>query len=298
MEALSYRETHPQNAWVFVDGKNMCDLRHLDDTRELIDTFKPDVVIHLASRVGGLFDNLANNATFLNDNISIDMNVLSSCHRSKSVKKVVSCLSTCVFPAYAPLPLTADAVHSGLPHHSNLGYSYAKRLIDVQNRMYGSDHRPFVGVIPCNLFGPYDNFSLTRGHVIPALIHRCYLAKTSGTDFVVRGSGLVLRQFMYSIDAARLLLRVLELDNPPRLTILAPPEEHSVKDVALSIASIMGFEGRVEFTTLPEEGQFRKTANPEQIRTLFPDFTFTPFEVALRQTIDWFVKTYPNVRRD
>lgn len=130
--------------------------------------------------------------------------------RTLGVKKLVSCLSTCIFPDKTTFPIDETMIHDGPPHFSNEGYAYAKRMVDVQNRMYNSQHGcNFTAVIPTNIFGKHDNFHLDDSHVIPGLLHRGYLCKQKGEDFTIWGTGKPLRQFIFSTDLARLMIWTL-----------------------------------------------------------------------------------------
>lgn len=140
-------------------------------------------------------------------------------------------------------------VHSGPPHDSNFGYAYAKRMIDIQNKAYHEQYGcNFTSVIPTNVFGPHDNYSLEDSHVIPGLIHKCLLAKQAGTPFVVSGTGKPLRQFIYSRDLARLFIWVLreypEID--PIILSVGEKDEVSIKQVAESIVKAVNFTGEVK----------------------------------------------------
>ena len=126
------------------------------------------------------------------------------------VAKLVSCLSTCIFPDKTTYPIDETMLHTGPPHSSNAGYAYAKRMIDVLNRCYNEEYGcQFTSVIPTNIYGPHDNFNLEDSHVIPGLIHKACIAKDAGADFVVWGSGTPLRQFIYSNDLAKLMIWTL-----------------------------------------------------------------------------------------
>jgi GDP-L-fucose synthase len=127
-------------------------------------------------------------------------NVMQECHQRR-VTKLVSCLSTCIFPDETTYPIDETMIHDGAPHSSNEGYAYAKRMVDVQNRMYAAQHGAnFTSVIPTNIYGKNDNFHLRDSHVIPGLIHKCYLARKSGEPFTIMGSGKPMRQFIYNKD--------------------------------------------------------------------------------------------------
>jgi len=182
----------------------------LTDPKEIDELFlreKPTHVIHLAAKVGGLFMNLKYKAEMWSDNVLMNENLLRACHKHK-VQKLVSCLSTCIFPDKTTYPIDETMLHNGPPHCSNEGYAYAKRMIDVASRCYREQYGDnFVTVVPTNIYGPYDNFNLEDSHVLPALIHKCYLAKQNGGTFNVRGTGTALRQFIYSKDLGRIMLR-------------------------------------------------------------------------------------------
>jgi len=283
--------------WVFLGSKDG-NLKDFASTKAIYDKYHPTHVIHLAAIVGGLFSNMKANSTFLRENILINDNVLENAHQHK-VEKVVSCLSTCVFPDKVEYPLTEDKVHLGPPHPSNFGYSFAKRLVDVQNHAYQVQFGDnFTSVIPTNIFGEWDNYDLEESHVIPGLVHKCYLAKKNGTPFVVSGTGKPLRQFIYSRDLAKLMIWTLREYDETEPIILSPAEddEVSIKQVADAIVKAVGFEGDYKFDTTKADGQFRKPATNAKLMKLMGGFKFTPFEEALQQSTDWFIENYSKAR--
>ncbi|XP_031447174.1 GDP-L-fucose synthase isoform X2 [Phasianus colchicus] len=207
-EVVANGEGQTDEEWVFVSSRD-ADLTSAVETKALFEKHKPTHVIHLAAMVGGLFKNIRCNLDFWRRNIHINDNVLHSAYEC-GVQKVVSCLSTCIFPDKTTYPIDETMIHNGPPHSSNFGYSYAKRMIDVQNRGYFEQHGcRFTAVIPTNVFGPHDNFNIEDGHVLPGLIHKVYLAKQNGSALTVWGTGKPRRQFIYSLDLARLFIWVL-----------------------------------------------------------------------------------------
>jgi len=156
----------------------------------------------------------------------------------------------------------------------------------------------FTSAIPTNVFGPYDNFDLEDSHVIPALIHKCYLAKKNGTPFVVAGSGKALRQFIYSNDLAKLFVwQLREYDDiEPIILSVDENEEISIKVLADLIVKAVGFEGEYQFDTMRSDGQFRKPASNKKLLNLIESFEFTPFEQALESTVKWFVENYSTAK--
>ena len=155
-----------------------CDLRNWDETLNTFLQLKPSYVIHCAAKVGGVGGNMNYKGEFFYENIMINTNVLEACRRV-GVKKVVSFLSTCVFPDDVEYPLTEKKIHLGEPHFSNYAYAYAKRMVDIQIRAYREQYEEinYVSVIPTNIYGPNDNFEPSSSHVIPALILKIYNAK-------------------------------------------------------------------------------------------------------------------------
>ena len=185
-------------------SSNNGDLINTEDTFKIFETLRPEKVIHCAARVGGLGGNMNYKGEFFYDNIMINTNVLEASRRV-GVEKVVSFLSTCIFPDNVEYPLTENKIHLGEPHNSNYPYAYAKRMLDIQSRAYKEQYGlNYVSVIPTNIYGPNDNFDLKNGHVLPSLIHKCYLAKKNGTDLNVWGTGKALREFIYSEDVGKL----------------------------------------------------------------------------------------------
>lgn len=254
--------------WVFL-GSQDGDLRDPAATKKIFDQYKPSYVIHLAALVGGLFKNMKYKLTFLRENLLINDNVLQTSCEAK-VDKLISCLSTCVFPDKVEYPLNEDKVHSGPPHHSNFGYAHGKRLVDVQNHAYHEEFgMNFTSAIPTNIFGPYDNYDLEDSHVIPGLVHKCLLAKRKSaacharimltrafaenqTPFIVSGTGKPLRQFIFSRDLARLFLWQLheyhEID--PIILSVGEEDEVSIKQVADAIVKAVGFKGEYKVSSL------------------------------------------------
>ncbi|KAJ7594386.1 epimerase-domain-containing protein [Mycena floridula] len=283
--------------WIFASSSDG-DLRDAAQTAKLFEKYKPTHVIHLAAIVGGLFKNMRENATMLRDNLLINDNVLHTCHTTKVVK-LISCLSTCVYPDKVEYPLTEAKIHLGPPHDSNFGYSHAKRMVDIQNRAYKAQYGSnFTSAIPTNIFGPHDNFDLGDAHVLPALIHKCYLAKKSKTPFIVGGSGKPLRQFIYSYDLAKLFIWMLrEYDDvEPLILSVGEDEEVSIKELADVVVKAMDFEGEYSFDTSRPDGQFRKPASNKKLLSLIGEFQFTPFDQALAATVQWFLDNHDNAR--
>ena len=293
------KDSKEDEQWIFLSSKD-ADLMSEQETVALFEKYKPTHVIHLAALVGGLFANMSANSDFFRNNMKMNDTILEV-SRKTNVKKVVSCLSTCIFPDKTTYPIDETMIHNGQPHPSNFGYSYAKRMIDVQNKAYNEQYGcMFTSVIPCNVFGPHDNFNVLKGHVIPGLINKAYEAKKNGTPFEIWGTGTPLRQFIYSLDLAKLFVWVLREYNEIDPIILAPDEadEVSIKDVAMMIFEAFEFKkGEVKFLTDKADGQFKKTASNAKLRKYLPDFKFVPTRQAIKDTVDWYVANYEIARK-
>mmetsp|Transcript_49958 Transcript_49958/g.99183 ORF Transcript_49958/g.99183 Transcript_49958/m.99183 type:complete len:325 (-) Transcript_49958:44-1018(-) len=297
-EVVRQDPTAQNENWVFLSSKdgNLVDRASVE---KIFEKHKPTYVIHLAAKVGGLFHNMRKKVDFYRENTLINDNVMECC-RIHGVKKLVSCLSTCIFPDKTPYPIDETMVHNGPPHNSNLGYSVAKRMIDVLNHCYKDQYDlDYTSIIPTNIYGPHDNFNVDDGHVIPGLIHKCYMAKRDGTDFVIWGSGSPLRQFIYSRDLADLTVWVLRNYGSIDPIILSVDEEAevSIKEVAEMVAEAMAFEGKVVCDTSKADGQHKKTASNKKLRTYLPEYQFTPIKEGIKKSVDWFVENYEMARK-
>ena len=284
--------------FIFLSSKD-CDLTSYSNTLYTFSSYNPYYVIHLAACVGGLFKNMACKVDMYEKNILINTNVLKVCHEIK-VKKLISCLSTCIFPDKTTYPIDETMLHDGPPHTSNDAYAYAKRMLQVQSKAYQEQYSDnFICIIPTNIYGPHDNFNLQDSHVIPGLIHKCYLAKKENKPFIIAGSGTPLRQFIYSEDLAILILWTLESYNKLEPIILSVPEnlEKSINFIATCIAKEFNYENNMEFDTDKPDGQFKKTADNSKLMSYIKSFQFTPIEEGITKTVDWFINNYNQCRK-
>lgn len=275
----------------------LCDLTDPIQADNLFRSVKPDAVIHCAAKVGGLKANMTHKGDFFYQNIMMNTNVIEA-SRKHGVQKLVAFLSTCVFPDDVEYPLTPSKIHLGKPHFSNDAYAYAKRMADVQIQAYREQFGlNYFSVVPTNIYGPGDNYDLENGHVVPTLIHKFYLAKQNGEDVKIWGTGSPLREFVYSQDVASLTERLLLNYEGSEPVIISTSQEFSIKELAETIAEIMGFEGDIVFETEKPDGQLRKPSDNSVVKTMFPDFSFTPLRDGLKKSIEWFTENYPNVRK-
>ena len=257
-----------------------------------------DSVIHCAAKVGGVGGNMNFKGDFFYQNIMMNTNVIEGARLSK-VKNLVAFLSTCVFPDNVDYPLTEKKIHLGPPHFSNDAYAYAKRMTDIQIRAYKEQYGlNYKSVIPSNIYGPNDNYDIINGHVLPSLIHKCYLARENKTPLSIWGSGKPLREFIFSKDVAKLTEWVLHNYNENEPIILSTSEEVSIKQVVEIVVELMNFKGEVIFDSSKPDGQYRKPSDNSKIKHYLPNFKFTPLYEGLKETIEYFEKNYNVVRKN
>ncbi len=250
--------------------------------------------------MGGLFANMNYPVEFYRENMIMNDVIMEVCKEYK-VAKLVSCLSTCIFPDKTTYPIDETMVHNGPPHFSNAGYAYAKRMIDVMNKAYNKQYGcNFTSVIPTNVYGPNDNFHLKDGHVLPALIHKAYIAKRDGTEYYIWGSGTPMRQFIFNEDLGRLFLWVLRnYDSPEPITLsVGEEDEVSIKDVALWVAEAFELPAsQIHFDTTKADGQFKKTATNAKLRSFLPDYKFKDLKQGIFDTCQWFKDNFETARK-
>jgi GDP-L-fucose synthase len=273
------------------------DLRIRNEVDNILEKIKFDGIIHCAGKVGGVGGNMSYKGEFFYDNIMMNTNVIESA-RQHNIDNLVVFLSTCVFPDNVDYPLTEKKIHLGPPHFSNDAYAYAKRMADIQIRAYREQYGlNYKSVIPTNIYGPNDNYNIKNGHVIPSLIHKCYLACENKTPLTIWGTGKPLREFIFSKDVAKLTEWVLENYNESEPIILSTSDEISIKDVVDIIIELMNFKGNVIWDSSKPDGQFRKPSDNSKIKSYLPDFKFTPLYDGLKETIEFFKKHYIFLRK-
>ena len=273
------------------------DLTNLSESRKMFSDHKPDAVIHTAAKVGGIKANMDNLGEFYYNNILINTNVLESA-RNFQVQKLISLLSTCIYPDQVKYPLTEEQIHEGPPHISNYAYAYAKRMLDVQSRAYRKQYGcNYVTAVCNNLFGENDNYDLNNSHVIPAIMHKMYLASKSGINVELWGTGSSLREFTYSRDLANILLFLIENYNGEFPINVGNTSESSIKEIALKIKKFMKFEGNIVWNSSFPSGQQKKSScNSKLLKLGWDKNQYTPLDTALKKSCEWFKDNYPNMR--
>jgi len=297
MVGSAFKNLNTPHELILVGSKDY-DLTKEQEVQDLFIDTEPDAIIHLAARVGGVKGNTDFVADFYADNIRMNTNLLNASQRW-GVKKVISILSTCVYPDSVVYPLTEDQIHNGAPHPSNFGYAYAKRMLDVHSRalrqQYGCN---FICAVPNNLYGPRDYFDLNNSHVIPAMMRKIWEAKLTNTSVVLWGDGSPLREFTYSVDIANILLFLLENYDSPAPVTIGSTGEISIAALARKICNIMEYDyNKIEWDVSKPAGQYRKPSSNQKLLDLgWKQEDYTDFDAGLELSYAWFSEAYPNIR--
>jgi GDP-L-fucose synthase len=265
------------------------DLTRQADVARMYKELKPEIVIHLAARVGGIGANRDNPGSFFYANAMMGIELIEQA-RQNGLRKFVQVGTVCSYPKFTPVPFSEDDLWDGYPEETNAPYGLAKKMLLVQAQAYREQYGlNAIYVIPVNLYGPNDNFDPSSSHVIPALIRKCVLAMQAAAPSVeVWGTGTPTREFLYVDDAARGIKLATELYDKPEPVNLGSSEEISIKDLATLIAELVGFEGEMVFDATKPDGQPRRKLNVERARREFGFVSEVPFRTGLQRTIDWF----------
>lgn len=274
---------------VFVPRSREYDLRDAAQVRRVLAEAEPDVVIHLAARVGGIGANRAHPAEFFYDNLMMGVQLLHECWRA-GVPKFVAVGTVCAYPKFTPVPFREEELWNGYPEETNAPYGLAKKMLLVQSQAYRQQYGyNSIFLLPVNLYGPGDNFDPESSHVIPALIRKCLEAKERGDpEIVVWGDGTPTREFLYVADAAEAILLAAERYDKSEPVNVGSAFEISIRDLVKTIARLTGFRGRIVWDTTKPNGQPRRKLDTSRAEREFGFRSRTSFEDGLRETIEWY----------
>lgn len=265
------------------------DLRRMPDVIRMYKDFQPDIVIHLAARVGGIGANREHPADFFYDNLMMGVQTMHQACRF-GVQEFVAIGTICAYPKYTPVPFQEENLWSGYPEETNAPYALAKKMLLVQAQAYRQQYGfNAIYLLPVNLYGPGDNFDPRSSHVIPALIKKCFDAKLSGADHIVAwGTGNPTREFLYVEDAAEGIVLAMERYNKGDPINLGSGFEISIKDLVETIARHTGFEGEIIWDGSRPDGQPRRRLDTSRAEQEFGFKARLDFEEGLRRTVDWY----------
>jgi GDP-L-fucose synthase len=282
------RQLEEAGANVITFSSSEYNLTQQADVARMYRDQRPEIVIHLAARVGGIGANRDNPGSFFYENAIMGIEVMEQA-RQTGVSKFVQVGTVCAYPKFAPIPFSEDDLWNGYPEETNAPYGLAKKMLLVQAQAYRQQYGfNAIYLLPVNLYGPGDSMDLRNSHVIPALIRKCLEAKQAGAASVeVWGTGTPTREFLYVEDAARGVMLAGERYDKPDPVNLGSSEEISIRDLVRLVAELTGFEGEIVFDATKPDGQPRRKLNVERAKREFGFMSETPFGVGLKQTIDW-----------
>jgi GDP-L-fucose synthase len=274
--------------WNYISSKD-CNLTDFNDVRAFIHDIKPDAIVHLAGRVGGIKDNSERQAEFYLENTLMNTNLIHAAHLA-GVDRVLSSLSTCAFPdTVENYPFTEEHIFDGPPAVTNFSYGYTKRTLHVQSVSYRNQYnRNYSTFAPSNIYGPGDHFNSDKSHFVPALISKLTSAKDN-TEIELWGTGFPLRQQLYVDDLVKIIPMLLEKHNNDVPIIVAPNENLSIKQMA-DIA-LTKFKKNVNIRYNNKlDGQYRKDGSNQKLINLIGEFEFTSFNQGIENTINWYME--------
>lgn len=276
-----------------------CDLLDPVAIRTLLHRERPDVVIHLAARVGGIGANLAHPAEFVYDNLAMGIHLI---HESwqHGVQKMVLLGTVCAYPKFTPVPFREVDLWNGYPEETNAPYGLAKKMLLVQSQAYRQQYGfNSIFLLPTNLYGPGDHIDPRESHVIPALIQRYIDAREAGAASVLAwGDGSPTREFLYAEDAARGIVMATQRYDSSEPVNLGSGVEISIRELTETIAEMVGYHGRTIWDTSRPNGQPRRLLDASRAREAFGFIAETTFREGLRRTVEWYQGTRPIATRE
>jgi GDP-L-fucose synthase len=249
--------------------RDALDLRREDAVRDFFETERPSYVFLAAAKVGGILANDTYPADFVRDNLQIETNVIDAAHRT-GARKLLFLGSSCIYPKNAPQPIAEDSLLTGPLEPTNEAYAVAKiagiQMVKAYRRQYGFRG---ISLMPTNLYGPEDNFDLQSSHVLPALMRKLHEAKVGGErEVVVWGTGQPRREFLHVDDLADACLFLMERYDDDRIVNVGVGEDLSIRDLALLLKDIIGFQGELRFDTTKPDGMPRKLLDVSRLHAL------------------------------
>lgn len=273
----------------FIPRSEDYDLTAEEDVRRLYADAGPDLVIHLAARVGGIGANRRNPGAYFYDNLMMGALLIEHARRNDTAK-FVQLGTICSYPKFAPIPFREDELWNGYPEETNAPYGLAKKALLVQAQSYREQYgMNVIFLMPVNLYGPRDNFDLESSHVIPAMIRKFEAARLAGAGSVeLWGDGSPSREFLYVDDAARAILLAAERYDDGDPVNVGAGFEITIRELAEKIAELTGFDGELTWDVSKPGGQPRRALNTDRAREGFGFEAAVGFDDGLVRTLEWF----------
>jgi len=264
-------------------------LTGIQDIRRMYDTFQPDIVIHLAAKVGGIGFNQEKPAELFYDNLIMGAQLIHEAYL-RGIEKFVALGTICAYPKFTPVPFKEKDLWIGYPEETNAPYGLAKKMMLVQSQSYRQQYGfNSIFLLPVNLYGPGDNFDPRSSHVIPALIKKCFDAIDKNESSIeVWGSGSATREFFYVEDAAEAIYLAGEKYNKSEPVNIGAGFEISIKELAGLIVKLSGFKGNIIWNKSKPDGQPRRMLDTSKAWEEFGFKAKTDLATGLTETIKWY----------
>ncbi|MBP7342678.1 MAG: GDP-L-fucose synthase [Smithellaceae bacterium] len=274
------------------------DLTDLGDIRRMYETLKPDVVIHLAAKVGGIGFNQEKPAELFYDNLIMGAQLMHEAYL-RSIEKFVALGTICAYPKFTPVPFREDDLWNGYPEETNAPYGLAKKMMLVQSQAYRRQYGfHSIFLLPVNLYGPGDNFDPRSSHVIPALIKKCFDALDAGSDTLeVWGTGSATREFFYVEDAADAICLAADRYDKSDPVNIGAGFEISIRELTQLICRLAGFSGKISWDSAKPDGQPRRMLETSRAAAEFGFAAKTDLATGLARTIEWYGKNRHNLNK-
>jgi GDP-L-fucose synthase len=274
---------------VFVPRSAEYDLTNMADVIRMYDDSRPDLVIHLAAKVGGIGFNQTSPGELFYDNLMMGVQLMEVA-RQRGLGKFVCVGTVCAYPKFTPVPFKEDDLWEGYPEETNAPYGLAKKMLLVQAQAYRQQHQfNAIYLLPVNLYGPQDNFDLDSSHVIPALIRKCVEAVDSGQEYLnVWGTGSASREFLYVDDAAEAIVLATERYEGSDPVNIGAGREITIKQLVELIVRHTGFSGEIRWDTARPDGQPRRCLDVSRAEREFGFRAKTSLEEGIRETVRWY----------
>ncbi len=274
---------------IYYPNSKQLDMLDRDQCSDVVCSFKPDIILHMAAKCGGILANKNSPAEFLRDNTQMALNVYEMAREGK-ITNVYSLGSVCSYPKFCPVPFKEDDIWNGAAEETNFPYGQAKRTL----LMLGQTYRQQYGIggahlIPVNMYGEHDHFDLTNSHVIPALIRKFDEANKNGTNVECWGSGEATREFLYAGDTAQAIIKAVSMNFDSSLPInLGTGQDISIKKLAYLIGNLMNFKGEIIFQDEGLDGQPKRMLDVSRAKQLLNWEAKVSLKDGLLKTIEWY----------
>ncbi|PDT37252.1 GDP-fucose synthetase [Rhizobium sp. M10] len=284
------RRLHSENCTVVTATRQELDLKRQDEVERFVQTNRPDAIILAAAKVGGILANDTLPADFLYDNLIIEANIFEAAHRC-GVDRLLFLGSSCIYPKFAPQPISEDALLTGPLEPTNEWYAVAKiagiKLAEAYRKQHGRD---YISAMPTNLYGPGDNFDLQSSHVLPALIRKAHVAKVTGApEITIWGTGTPRREFLHVDDCADALVFLLRNYSDAQHVNVGSGEDIEIVELARLVCRVVGYEGTIAHDLSKPDGTPRKLMSTDKLKSMGwkPRISL---EDGIRAVYDWFLQ--------